>query len=372
MQFINTHHQHIMLPRGVTIRGPTGEHYAVEGLLGKGGIGAVYLVRDRHIKENLFALKEVINPDERDRERFVFEGEILKRLNHRALPRVYRVFEHNKLKRVYILMDYVEGKNLETLRQEQPGRRFSLPLTIALLAPIVDALIYLHHQKPPIVHRDIKPANIIVPVKAEEAMLVDFGSAKEYVADRTTTISHRSPGYAAPEQYGRGTSARTDIYGLGATFYTLLTGIVPVDAISRVIRSKGKGADPLKSAYLLESTISIAVAQALQRAMSISSDDRFETIEEFWHELMRYATEQEVQLPRVTSADTPQALPDAPRSSKGVALISMYFALLFIILGMGYVSHLWWLSVLLLGCIGALLLVALFLSLYVGDRPGYP
>ncbi len=362
MQY-NTQQQQIMFPKGATIRGPAGEHYAVEGLLGKGGIGAVYLVRDRLVKENLFALKEVIDPDKRDRERFVFEGEILKRLDHRALPRVYRVFEHNKLKRVYMLMDYVEGKNLESLRQEQPGWRFSLPLVLALMAPIVEALIYLHQQEPPIVHRDIKPANIIVPIKAEEAMLVDFGSAKEYVADKTTTISHRSPGYAAPEQYGSGTSARTDIYGLGATFYALLTGVVPVDAISRVIRSKGKGADPLKSAHLLESTIPTAVAQALQRAMSISSDDRFETIEEFWHELNTYATEQEVQLPQVTSADTPQPLPEAHSSSKGAALISMYFALLLtIILGIGFLSHLWWLTLMLLSCIGGLLL-ALFLSL---------
>jgi serine/threonine protein kinase len=359
---INTQQQKIMLPRGVTIRGPAGTHYAVEGLLGKGGIGAVYLVRDRRDSDNLFALKEVIDPNKRDRERFVFEGEILKRLDHRALPRVYRVFEHNKLKRVYMLMDYVEGKNLESLRQEQPGRRFSLPLVLALMAPIVEALTYLHQQEPPIVHRDIKPANIIVPIKAEEAMLVDFGSAKEYVADKTTTISHRSPGYAAPEQYGSGTTARTDIYGLGATFYALLTGVVPVDAISRVIRSKGKGADPLKAANLLEATIPIGVAQALQRALSISSDDRFETIEEFWQELMVYATGQEVKLPQITAADTPHPLSEAPLSRKGI-IIYLYLALLLvIILGTGFLSHFWWLTFLLLCCVGGLLLV-LFLSL---------
>ncbi len=175
----NTQQQQILLPKGVSIRGPAGDHYTVEGLLGRGRIGVVYLVRDRCIKDNhnLFALKEVIDPNKRDRERFVFEGDILKRLNHRALPRVYRVFEHNKLRRVYMLMDYVEGKNLETLRQEQPEQRFSLPLVLTLMAPIVDALIYLHHQDPPIVHRDIKPANIIVPIGAAEAMLVDFGSA---------------------------------------------------------------------------------------------------------------------------------------------------------------------------------------------------
>ena len=330
----------------------------IEGLLGTGGVGAVYLVRDRRVKENLFALKEVIDPDKRDRERFVFEGEVLKRLDHQALPRVYRVFEHDKLKRVYMLMDFIAGKNLETLRQEQPERRFSLPLALTLMAPVVDALIYLHHQDPPIVHRDIKPANIIVPIGADEAMLVDFGSAKEYVANETTALTHRSPGYAAPEQYGTGTTPRTDIYGLGATFYTLLTGRVLVDAISRIMKSKG--VDPLNLANLLAPAVPPTVAQALQRALSISSADRYESIEEFWQDLNAHATEQPVQIPRVTSADTPQPLADPPRSRKRVLLIPIFLTLLFATaLGIGFFSHAWWLTLLLPLCIGALLLAPL-------------
>src|SRR6266853_1913865 len=179
--------EQITLPGGFTIRDPSGERYVIEGLLGKGRASAVYVVRDLRNKQRQFALKEVIDPNKGDRERFIFEAEILKRLDHRALPHVHRVFEHGKFKRVYILMDYIKGKNLETLRQEQPEQRFSLPLVLVLMAPIVDALIYLHHQDPPIVHRDIKPENIIVPVGADEAALVDFGSAKEYMTDRTTT-----------------------------------------------------------------------------------------------------------------------------------------------------------------------------------------
>src|SRR6266480_3307979 len=227
------------LPVGATIRSPYGDRYVIEGFLGMGGFGAVYLVRDRRVKQHLFALKEVIDPKKRDRERFIFEAEILKRLDHRALPHVYQMFEEGKLKRVYMLMDYIEGRDLEALRKEQPDERISLPLVLTLMAPIVDALVYLHHQDPQIVHRDIKPANIIVPVGADDAMLVDFGSAKEYVVDGVTTvIRHSTPGYAALEQYGGGTTPRTDIYGLGATLYVLLTGIVPLDAISRVTRSK--------------------------------------------------------------------------------------------------------------------------------------
>src|SRR5438270_1654840 len=228
--------EQITLPVGATIRSPYGDRYLIEGFLGMGGFGAVYLVRDRRVKERLFALKEVIDPKKRDRERFIFEAEILKRLDHRALPHVYQVFDDSKLKRVYMLMDYIEGRDLEVLRKEQPDERISLPLVLTLMSPIVDALVYLHHQDPPIVHRDIKPENIIVPARREEAVLVDFSIATAYVDQRpTSVIRHGSPGYAALEQYGSGTTPRTDIYGLAATNYTFVTGSTATDALTPAI-----------------------------------------------------------------------------------------------------------------------------------------
>src|ERR1039457_277857 len=93
----------ITLPVGAIVRDTDRDRYAIEGLLGIGGFGAVYLVRNKHNKDELFALKEVIDPNKLDHERFIFEGEVLKRLHHRALPRIYRVFENEKLNRVYIL-----------------------------------------------------------------------------------------------------------------------------------------------------------------------------------------------------------------------------------------------------------------------------
>jgi eukaryotic-like serine/threonine-protein kinase len=288
--------EQMVLPVGAMIQHPDGERYIVESLLGKGGFGAVYLVSDRNVKEHQFALKEVIDPNKRDRERFIFEAEMLKRLNHRALPHVYKVFEYEKLKRVYMLMDYIEGQNLDILLGEQPERRFSLPLALAIMNPIVDALIYLQSQNPPIVHRDIKPSNIIVSTRGGEAVLVDFGLAKEYIEENTTSIiRHGSPGYAAPEQYGSGTNPRTDIYALGATFYTLLTGTIPIDAIARVTRSKG--IDPLVPVHLVVPSVSWTQAMAIEKAMSISSDDRFNSVEEFWQELNSHTPQQQVVTP---------------------------------------------------------------------------
>ncbi len=281
----------LILPEGTTVRVPNGSHYVIEELLGRGGFGAVYLVHDRHVENHYLALKEVIDPSTSDRERFIYEAELLKRLQHKSLPRVYDVFENEKLKRVYMLMDYVKGRDLAVLLGEQPEQRFSLQLILAVMGPIVDALTYLHSQVPPIIHRDIKPANIIVPLRGEEAVLVDFGIAKEYVEGKTTSvIRHGSPGYAALEQYGQGgTSPRTDIYGLGATLYTLLTGVVPADPVKRIAESKGF--DPLEPVSLLNHNIPGPVARTIQRAMSISVEERFNTAEEFWQELSAHATQ---------------------------------------------------------------------------------
>lgn len=292
--------EQITLPQGVTVRGTHGASYVVETLLGKGGFGAVYVVRDRRVKSSRFALKELIGQDKLDRDCFLFEGELLKRLDHPALPHVYGVFECKRQQRVYMLMDYIQGRNLNDLRKEQPEQRFALPVVLAVLAPIVDALIYLHHQDPPIVHRDIKPGNIIVPVEGNETMLVDFGTAKEYDNEATTSIVRQvTTGYAAPEQYMGGTNPRTDIYGLGATLYTLLSGQTPPDALVRATRSQG--GDPLRSANAALPAVPRSIVEIIQRAMSLHSDDRYETVEEFWQQLQAHAPQQQEQLPALPS-----------------------------------------------------------------------
>ena len=314
--------EQMTLPVGATVQDPYGDRYRVEKLLGQGGFGAVYLVSDRRIEQHKFALKEVIEPSGHDRERLLFECEILKRLDHRALPRVYHVFEYEKLRRVYLLMEYIKGRDLEELREQQPGNRFSLQAALAIMTPIVDALVYLHHQDPPIVHRDIKPDNIIVPMDGGEAVLVDFGTAKEFLPDGTTTVfRHGSPGYAALEQYSPGsrTNLRTDVYGLGATLYTLLTGEVPIDAIARITAENG--ADPLKPVIACVPDITPAASNAIQCALSIYNHQRFASVEAFWQALRSDSFELPKPAMPVRLPDTPLPLLDNDVTSAGTKLL---------------------------------------------------
>jgi serine/threonine protein kinase len=141
-----------------------------------------------------------------------------------------------------------------------------------------------------------------MPIDGDEAVLVDFSIAKEYIPDSTTTANrHGSPGYAAPEQYATGTTPRTDIYGLGATLYTLLTGVVPADALTRLTTSKG---DPLQPVVALVPDIPMGVSDAIRRAMSLNHEQRFESVEQFWQEIHTYANEKQAAPAEITSLST--------------------------------------------------------------------
>ena len=137
------HQVHETLSPGTVLQG----RYLVIDLLGKGGFSAVYLVQDRQRDDRFFALKEGIAFDREAREHFAVECALLKRLVHPALPQVHEVFDDEEHDRMYMLMDYVEGPNLETLLSIQPERRFSLPVVTAVLAPIADALEYLQRTE---------------------------------------------------------------------------------------------------------------------------------------------------------------------------------------------------------------------------------
>ena len=206
--------------------------YRIERELGKGGFGAVYCAWDSNVDRRC-AVKENLEMAAEGRRQFSREATVLANLSHPNLP---RVTDHFSIpgQGQYLVMDFVEGDDLGSL----VNRQGKIPVEQALswMIQVADALVYIHSQQPPVLHRDIKPANIRI-TPGGQAMLVDFGLVKVFDPNLKTTMGARAvtPGYAPPEQYGQGrTDHRTDIYALGATLYTLLTGQEPPESVQRV------------------------------------------------------------------------------------------------------------------------------------------
>ena len=202
--------------------------YKILSEIGHGGMSTVYMAINEKANKT-WAVKEVRKSGVMDfeavKQSLIVETDLLKRLRHPNLPTIVDVIEEEDV--FLIVMDYVEGNSLRVLLEEQG----SLPedYVIEWAKQLLDVLSYLHAQTPPIIYRDMKPANIILKPDGNLS-LIDFGTAREFKADKTEdTACLGTVGYAAPEQFGGlgQTDERTDIYGLGATLYHILTGHNP-------------------------------------------------------------------------------------------------------------------------------------------------
>jgi len=222
-----------------------GGDYYIERALTRGGMGDVYLARDRRAFDRLCIVKQMLDyfyiadPSQRAEahERFEEEGRTLAALRHPGVPEIYTFFEDRG--RHYIVMEHIEGETLETFvtHVDDGGRsvpRRLLPMEDALryIIQACRILEYLHTRSHPVVHGDVKPANLIVEQQLGYVRLVDFGTATVH---RDGDKAPRSPedgtygteGYAAPEQYRGRPEPRSDVFGLAATAYHLLTDADP-------------------------------------------------------------------------------------------------------------------------------------------------
>lgn len=247
--------------------------YRIEGVLGQGGMGAVYKAFDINlgvgaaVKENLFTTEEYAR-------QFRREATILASLRHPNLPRVtdHFVIEGEGQ---YLVMDFIQGVDLrERLEREGPiPEEECLPWFLE----ISDALAYLHSRTPPILHRDIKPGNIKV-MPDGRAMLVDFGLAKVVEQGNATTTGAKAmtPGFSPPEQYGTGrTDPRTDVYSLAATIYAGLTATIPEDSLERAM-----GREELTPLRKRNPDITPALAKVVTKALHVDPAQRYQTIGE--------------------------------------------------------------------------------------------
>ena len=258
------------------------KRYRIVKLLGQGGFGAVYRGWDISLNRPC-AIKENLDTSPEAQRQFLREATTLANLSHPTLP---RVTDHFILQGQgqYLVMDFVEGENLESLIARQGA--VAPQQALAWIVQVADALDYLHGQTQPIIHRDIKPANIIL-IPNGRVMLVDFGLVKVYDPQLRTTSGARAvtPGYSPPEQYGHGnTDARTDIYALAATLYTLLTGQEPQESVQRIVQ------DTLAPAAPLHPQIPPEIGQVIRQAMSLSPSQRYQSAEAFKQGLLQEKT----------------------------------------------------------------------------------
>lgn len=260
--------------------------YRIIEQLGQGGFGAVYRVEDLSLK-TICALKENLDYWEEAQRQFEREALLLAGLRHASLPRVIDFFTV-PAQGQYLVMDYVEGYDLQTII-DRVGQPLAEDRVLQWIDQICDALGYLHAQEPPIIHRDLKPSNIKI-APSGRAMLVDFGIAKAYDPDSKTTAGARAvtPGYSPVEQYGHGkTDTRADLYALGATLYTLLTGKRPPESIARIT------GDPMPTPRQLNPLVSPHVERIILRAMSILALNRYDNIGEIREALRKPAVASE-------------------------------------------------------------------------------
>ncbi|HHW47065.1 MAG TPA: protein kinase [Clostridiaceae bacterium] len=197
--------------------------YRIIKALGSGGMGTVYLAENVSLGTK-WAIKAIDKKASKNYD-LLAEPNILKKLNHPALPRIIDIEEDDNF--LYIIEDYIEGTPLD--KQLQFKKRFDEGTVIEWAKQLCNVLLYLHNQKPnPIIYRDMKPSNIIVTPE-NVVKVIDFGIAREFKKESASDTSYMGTrGYAAPEQYGTSqTDARTDIYSLGVTLYHLLTGKSP-------------------------------------------------------------------------------------------------------------------------------------------------
>lgn len=205
--------------------------YEILTKIGQGGMSTVYLAMDKRLNKQ-WAIKEIRKEKHNSNNAIVVksilaEAQLMKKLDHAALPRIVDIIEDNEA--IYVVMDYIEGETLSKILREygpQPEET-----VIEWAKQLCEVLDYLHTRQPAVIYRDMKPSNVMLKPDGK-IKVIDFGIAREYKENNNSdTVSLGTRGYAAPEQFGgKGqTDARTDVYCLGVTLYHLVTGKSPCE-----------------------------------------------------------------------------------------------------------------------------------------------
>jgi len=273
--------------------------YVLERELGRGGMGVVYLARHIALGTH-FALKMIRTSEfasEEEVRRFFQEARAAASLRHPNIVSVHDAGEVDSLP--YLVMSFIDG---ETLADRIQRERLDHEQALELIETVSRAIEYLHEQG--IIHRDLKPSNILIDHNGTP-FVTDFGLAKVFENDGTKTQTGTvigTPAYMAPEQ-AWGTpddvTAQSDIYGLGAIFYELLTGRTPFpeeNPLDQMLRLRDAEPIPVRR---LQVNLPIEYEQVCMRCLEKRNIDRYASAVELADDLNRVRHREPITIPAI-------------------------------------------------------------------------
>jgi serine/threonine protein kinase len=306
------------------------DRYAIESLLGRGGMGEVFAARDARTGARV-ALKVLrrSHASERGVERLLREARAAGRVQHPGVVRVFDagVDEINDL--AYIAQELLVGETLRALLSRRG--RLHHDEAVALMRPVIDALVAAHDAG--VVHRDLKPENIFVEAEGDalRPRVIDFGIARlterdEAAAAQLTTTGAvlGTPGYMSPEQ-ARGlgdVDEQTDVWAIGVVLYELITGTAPLTRATAHATLAAILLDPVPSPRLAAPEVPEVLASVLLRALARNRVERYGSMREL-AEALRGATAaapEERHAERAAPAPTPH--PRRRRAPLAAALVA--------------------------------------------------
>jgi tRNA A-37 threonylcarbamoyl transferase component Bud32 len=252
--------------------------YEIVRRIGGGGMGAVYLAKDRNLGDAPRAVKEMVEThlDESQHEKaigdFKRESLLLTSLEHPSIPTIYDYFYDTTLNRFYLVMKYISGGDLASRLRSSGGGKIDEKTVCDWGMQVADVLDYLHTRPKPIIYRDLKPANLMIDGNSGRVMLIDFGIARWVAKQEKGVTAVGTMGYAPPELFSGRVEPRSDIYSLGATMFHLLTGSDPQDN-PLLIFDFTKNPRPRQ----IVPSISTDIERILMKTVEYKPEERFRT-----------------------------------------------------------------------------------------------